>query len=70
MTIIFDYLFTRSEDSFICRVPISFWGENKVLRKGVTVNAIDMPGIDLHQWEGKNLKVSIDQGVYTITGLV
>ncbi|GAA4450447.1 hypothetical protein GCM10023189_11110 [Nibrella saemangeumensis] len=70
MTIIFDYLFTRTADEFICRVPVRFWGENVILDKGVRVGANNTPGIDLDQWIGRSLKVSIDEGVYTITGLV
>ncbi|GAA4418136.1 hypothetical protein GCM10023187_51230 [Nibrella viscosa] len=70
MTIIFDYLFTRTADEFICRVPVRFWGENVILGKGVSADADNTPGIDLHQWIGKSLKVNIDEGVYTITGLV
>lgn len=70
MSIIFDYLFIRTETGFVCRVPVSFEGVQKILRKGASVDSIDTPGIDLNQWVGKNLKVSITEGVYTVSGLI
>ncbi|QIP15810.1 hypothetical protein G8759_25855 [Spirosoma aureum] len=68
MTIIFNYLFTKSDDGFICRVPVRILNKG-VLLKGVRLNTVNSEGIDIQQWVGKNLDVTIKDGVYSITGL-
>ncbi|WP_338870706.1 hypothetical protein WBJ53_23470 [Spirosoma sp. SC4-14] len=69
MTIIFNYLFTPIEGFFKTRVPIRI-RSGKVLPKGIALTAMDLDGIDLLLWSGKNLIVTVSEGVYTIHGLV
>lgn len=68
MTIIFNYLFTQTEDRFVCRVPIRIFN-GQVLAKGVSLDGLGITGLDLHQWVGKSLNVTIENNIYTITGL-
>ena len=68
MTIIFNYLFTKSDDGFVCRVPVRMLNKD-VLPKGVRLNSINSEGVDIQQWVGKKLDVTIEDGVYSIAGL-
>ncbi|QHW00939.1 hypothetical protein [Spirosoma endbachense] len=68
MTIIFNYLFTKSDDGFVCRVPVRILNK-EVINKGVRLNSINSEGVDIQQWVGKNLDVTIQDGIYSITGL-
>ncbi|MVM36018.1 hypothetical protein GO755_38755 [Spirosoma sp. HMF4905] len=68
MTIIFNYLFTQTRDGFITRVPVRIQ-RGTLLEKGISLNALNLNGIDLHQWVGKSLDVDIQEGVHTISGL-
>ncbi|GAB4053870.1 hypothetical protein [Spirosoma litoris] len=68
MTIIFNYLFTQIGDGFITRVPIRIQ-RGALLKKGVSLDALNLNGVDLHQWVGKSLEVDIQEGIHTINGL-
>jgi hypothetical protein len=68
MTIIFNYLFTKSDDGFVCRVPVRILNK-EVIHKGVRLNSINSEGVDIQQWVGKNLDVTIKDGIYSIAGL-
>ena len=68
MTIIFNYLFTKSGDGFMTRVPVRIQ-KGQLLPKGLNLTTTDLGGIDLCQWVGKNLEVTISEGVHTISGL-
>lgn len=68
MTIIFNYLFTQAGDGFKTRVPVRIL-EGQLLHTGLTLTPANLDGIDLHQWIGKNLAVTISEGVHTISGL-
>ncbi|QMW06424.1 hypothetical protein [Spirosoma foliorum] len=68
MTIIFNYLFTQIGDGFITRVPIRIQ-RGALLKKGINLDALNLNGIDLHQWVGKSLEVDIQEGIHTINGL-
>lgn len=68
MTIIFNYLFTPSEDGFITRVPVRIL-KGQPLPKGLTLTTTELGNVDLRQWVGKSLEVTIRDGVHTISGL-
>jgi hypothetical protein len=68
MTIIFNYLFTQAGDGFKTRVPVRIL-KGKLLQSGLVLTPGNLDGVDLHQWVGKNLAVTISEGVHTISGL-
>lgn len=68
MTIIFQYLFTQTTSGFICRVPLRILA-GPVLGKGTSPNTVEAGGIDLKDWVGKSLHVTIESGIHTITGV-
>ena len=68
MSIIFNYLFTPVGTEFRTRVPVRIWN-GQLLPNGLTLTATDLNGVDLGQWEGKNLDVTVHEGVYIINGL-
>ncbi|GAB3880849.1 hypothetical protein [Spirosoma agri] len=68
MTIIFNYLFTKSGDGFVCRVPVRMLNKD-VLLKGMRLDSLNSEGVDIQQWVDKNLDVTINDGVYSIAGL-
>ena len=68
MTIIFNYLFTPAGDEFTTRVPIRIQ-QGPLLQRGKKLVSTDLNGLDLRQWEGKNLAVTVSEGIYSIDGL-
>ncbi|MEZ0607053.1 hypothetical protein ACAW74_00995 [Fibrella sp. WM1] len=68
MTIIFNYLFTATGDGFKTRVPLRLQ-QGPVFAPGMPLSRTDLDGLDLHQWEGKAIEVSIQEAIYTIKGL-
>jgi hypothetical protein len=68
MTIIFNYLFTQAGDGFKTRVPVRIQ-KGQVLKSGLHLTPANLDGVDLQQWVGKNLAVTISEGVHTIGGL-
>ena len=68
MTIIFNYLFTQTSNGFITRVPVRIQA-GELLKKGINLDALNLNGVDLHQWIGKSLDVDIQEGIHTISGL-
>ncbi|GAB3702221.1 hypothetical protein GCM10027592_31370 [Spirosoma flavus] len=68
MTIIFQYLFTQTNSGFICRVPLRIL-EGPVLGKGTSPTTAEAGGVDLQDWVGKSLHVTIQSGIHTILGV-
>ncbi|MCK8495622.1 MULTISPECIES: hypothetical protein [Spirosoma] len=68
MTIIFQYLFTQTSNGFVCRVPLRIL-DGPVLGKGIVPTTGEAGGINLQDWIGRNLHVTIESGVHTIRGL-
>lgn len=68
MTIIFNYLFTQAGDGFVTRVPVRIL-QGQLLPKGLKLTTPDLNGVDLQHWVGKNIEVTISEGVYAISGL-
>ncbi|QJW89972.1 hypothetical protein HNV11_11590 [Spirosoma taeanense] len=69
MSIIFQYLFTQTNSGLVCRVPVRIL-DGPVLGKGTSPKASECGGIDLQQWIGKSLHVTIEAGIHRITGVV
>jgi hypothetical protein len=68
MTIIFNHLFTLAGDGFKTRVPVRIQ-KGQLLHSGLYLTPANLDGIDLQQWVGKNLAVTISEGVHHIGGL-
>ena len=68
MTITFNYLFTPIGEDFKTRVKIQL-SEEQLFPEGRVLIRTDLAGVDLHQWEGKNLEVTVHEGVYFVKGL-
>ncbi|GAB4038210.1 hypothetical protein [Spirosoma gilvum] len=69
MTIIFNYLFIQTSAGFVCRVPVRIL-EGPVLGKGTSPTSSEAGGIDLQDWIGKSLNVTIEEGIHKIMGVV
>ncbi|GAB3277231.1 hypothetical protein GCM10027347_51100 [Larkinella harenae] len=69
MTLLFDYLFTQTMNGFVCRVPVRITWAGVVLQQGENTDALEAVGINIYQWVGKKLNVSLNAGVHAITGL-
>lgn len=68
MTIIFQYLFTQTNNGFMCRVPLRIL-DGPVLGRGTTPTVSETGGIHLQDWVGKNLNVTIESGIHTINSV-
>ena len=69
MTIIFDYLFIQTKEGFVCRVPVQLPGVKTPLQAGENTDAIVAAGLNLSQWVGKTLHVTIVNGLHIVSGL-
>ncbi|GAB3935249.1 hypothetical protein [Larkinella terrae] len=69
MTILFDKLFTQTVNGFVCRESVRITVIGVLLQKGDTTDALEAGGINIYQWVGKKLSVSLTAGIHTITGL-
>ncbi|MBD2752960.1 hypothetical protein [Spirosoma validum] len=69
MTIIFNYLFTPTNEGFKTRLPVCIQ-KGPLLPKGLDLTVANLNGLDIDQWVGKNLEVTIQEGTYMISGPV
>lgn len=69
MSIIFNYLFTRTGDGYQTRVCVSLLN-GPPIDKGLKLTVGNLNGVDLALWEGKSLTVTVENGVYRVSGLV
>ncbi|GAB3333998.1 hypothetical protein GCM10027299_41950 [Larkinella ripae] len=69
MTIFFDSLFIQTKNGFVCRVAVQIPGLKVPLQQGENTDAVEAAGINIYQWVGRRLDVSVRAGVHAITGL-
>ncbi|KAB7727286.1 hypothetical protein F5984_21910 [Rudanella paleaurantiibacter] len=68
MTIIFNYLFIATPTGFKTRLPVQL-PNGTLFPKSMVLTPIDLQSVDMANWEGKHLNVTIREGVYLIHGL-
>lgn len=68
MTIIFNYLFTATSNGFKTRLPVRL-PNGTLFPKAMELSPHELRSVNLAEWEGKHLDVTIREGVYSIHGL-
>lgn len=68
ISIVFHYLFTQTSSGFQCRVPVRIL-DGPMLGRGVSPTMSDCGGVDLNDWAGRNLNVTIEAGIHLINGV-
>ncbi|MFC5410750.1 hypothetical protein ACFPMF_15615 [Larkinella bovis] len=68
MTIISDYLFIQTKDGLVCRVPVQLPGVETPLQADENTAAIIVAGLNVSQWVGKTLHVTIVKAFISLVG--